>query len=580
MTPLQRFVAGYGRSVHNLYQGVQQLAAAYVTPRSIPLMRQQVAESRAMDAPLLATTAGNWGNIVGTGANLLPTAFIPGANTIPGSFAIGAMTGALQPSTSTQETALNTGVGAVMAPASLLAGRAIGSVAQGVKGLVSPFFNSGQAGIAARTLVDAAGGPEEAALAAQRLSGAVGSAGLPGYQPTTAELANNGGLAQLERTLRNNPDLTTAFTNRLQENRAAIVGAVRGVGGTDADIAAAEAARSAASAPLYSSARSAVAPVDAELKTLINRPSMQAAIGRAKQLAAEQGDTLIAGKDIPEHTVASAVLDSSGSPFTRVVPAEQATISGKGVQYLKMALNDMVNTGHQQGIGAHEINAVRSTLSSLNEWTAQNVPGLRAADEAFKSASVPINQLEVGRALTQKLIPALAEFGGEAPARLNANSFASALRNGDSLASKVTGWRGSTLENTLAPDQLAMLRSAASALSSRAAADDLGRAVGSPTAQNLISQNMLRQLLGPLGLPQGWAERGASSTIGQTLTRPFQWAGQVGEGRVMGRLAQAALSPQDAAMLLRLGTAQQVPGMLARNQGLLAVPALTYAAQQ
>jgi len=91
---------------------------------------------------------------------------------------------------------------------------------------------------------------------------------------------------------------------------------------------------------------------------------------------------------------------------------------------------------------------------------------------------------------------------------------------------------------------------------------------------------MLRQMLGPLGLPQGWVERGAQSSLLQTATRPVQWAGQLGQGRVMDRLTQAALSPQDAAGLLMQGSRQQTPGFLMRNQYLMGLPALTYSAQQ
>jgi hypothetical protein len=206
------------------------------------------------------------------------------------------------------------------------------------------------------------------------------------------------------------------------------------------------------------------------------------------------------------------------------------------------------------------------------------VPALRNADAEFAKASIPINQMEVGNALSQKLSPAINDFGGNT--RLNANAFATALRGGDSVASKVTGWKGASLEDTMSPSQMATLRAVAQQLARRANADDLGRAVGSNTAQNLISQNMLRQMLGPLGLPQGWAEKGAQSSLLQTVTAPVQWAGQIGQGRIMGRLAQAALDPNDAAGLLTRGAQQQLPGWWVKNQALLTLPALSYAAQQ
>lgn len=563
----QQFVAGYGRAAHNLAQGLGQATGAPISElgesadallqepsiTTSPLVsRQDVANSRALDAPLLATRAGWWGNALGTTLDMAPTAFIPGANTLAGSAAIGAGLGALQPSTSTREMLTNTGMGAALAPASILAGRVVGSLYQGAKGLVSPFFQSGQEGIAARTLQSFAGGPEAARAAADSIANAGET--VPGVQPMTAELANNAGLNQLERTVRNNPDYLQAITDRLQSNRQAMTSALSDIAGTDADRLAAEEARSQVSGPLYDAARSASAPIDDQMTALLQRPSMQSAIARAQRLAAENG---------------------KGFGLSSYTPGMPMQLTGSDLQYLKMSLNDMANSGYQQGMGSHEINAIRGTLSDLNAWTSANVPELRAADAAFQNASIPINQMDLGQALTQKLQPALSDFGGAG--RQNANAYASALRNGDQLAAKVTGWKGATLDSTLSPDQMRTVTQVAMQLARRDNADNVGRAIGSNTAQNLISQNMLRQMLGPLGLPQGWAERAAQSTLLQTGTRPLQWAGQIGQGRVMGNLARAALEPQYAQGLL---TQASAPSAWAQFPRFLPPAALAYSSQQ
>ena len=176
--------------------------------------------------------------------------------------------------------------------------------------------------------------------------------------------------------------------------------------------------------------------------------------------------------------------------------------------------------------------------------------------------------MQIGRTLKDRLLPALSDFGNNT--RLNSNSFANAVRNGDQLASQVSGNPGATLAGTLSAPQMTTVQQIGEQLARRANADELGRAVGSNTGQNLVSQNMIRQFLGPLGLPQSLGERAAQSTLGQTMLRPMQWVGSLGERGVMGHLADAALNPQKAAQLLM--QARQNPAlarMLWQHQGLL-----------
>lgn len=539
----QNFRAAYGKGVVDLGRGAGQWLGL--------VNRQDVANSRALDAPLMNTKAGKAGAAIGTAATLLPTAFIPGANTLLGSAAIGAGTGALAPSASTGETLANIGLGAAAGPAGLLAGRGTAALYQGGKSLIEPLLQGGQERIAARTLQSFAGGPQAAGQAATALRSPPPV--LPGVQPTTAELANNPGLAQLQRSLANNPESLTQITARQQANDAAVRQAVRGIAGTDAQMAAAQSARSSTSQPLYQAAGAATVPADAQLGQILARPSMRAAWDRAASLAAERGETL-------------------SEPNAN-------DISGRTLQYLKMALQDTANSGPQRGMGSHELGAVRNTLGDLQSWITRNVPGLRAADTAYATASQPINQMQIGQQLADRLTPALTDFQ-TAPTRLNANAFAQTLRNGDQLAADVTGNARATLQGTLTPTQNQTLQQVGEQLGRRAQAADLGRAVGSNTTQNLASQNLMRQFLGPLGLPQSLQERAAQSALGQAIGRPAKWIGGVGEPRILQRLTDAALDPQQAARLLELS--QRNPALaraLWQRQGLLGSLASSQAPQ-
>ena len=75
--------------------------------------REDVARQRELDKPVLDTTAGTIGNVVGNMAAFAPAALIPGVNTLVGGALVGAGMGALQPSVSDSETLANTGFGAL-----------------------------------------------------------------------------------------------------------------------------------------------------------------------------------------------------------------------------------------------------------------------------------------------------------------------------------------------------------------------------------------------------------------------------------------------------------------------------------
>lgn len=95
----ERFLSGVGKAYTDLGRGVGQMVGA--------VDRQDVGESRKLDAPLMNTGAGMAGNLAGNVALLAPTALIPGANTVTGAATVGAVAGALSPSESGRETFTN-----------------------------------------------------------------------------------------------------------------------------------------------------------------------------------------------------------------------------------------------------------------------------------------------------------------------------------------------------------------------------------------------------------------------------------------------------------------------------------------
>lgn len=530
MSTANKFWAGAGKAPVDLGRGIGQLTGLE--------SRADVAESRARDAALMNTTAGKVGNLTGNVAQLVPTAFIPGANTLAGAGTIGALAGLLQPSTSTGETAANVGLGGVLGPTGLLAGRGVAGAYGLGRGLLEPFLPQGPQRIAARALQGFAGSPQDAADAAFNLTRP--QKFLTGLEPTTAELAQNPGLSQLQRTLQNNPQFLTDLTNRTQANRGVMTGALRNIAGTEGDMDVALAARAKDTKPLYETAAQVQVPADAKLAALLQRPSMKEAVANAQRIAEESGHDFMPG----------------------------GKLSGSDVQAIKQSLADAINTGPQRGIGANQLHQVRGTSNAFNDWVAANVPELKVADAEFAAKSAPINQMAVGTELSNKLIPALNDFGNAGG--LNANNFAAAVRNGDQLAASTTGFKGATLANTLSPQHMQTIQQVGEQLA-RTAGTNVGRATGSNTAQNLIGEDFMRRILGPLGLPKTLA----SSVIAKTLSRPVDFMAKMAEPDITGLLQQAALDPKVAAGLLQQVTNNPtLARALWARQGLLSAPML------
>lgn len=139
---LTRVEAGAGKAITDITRGAGQ----YLGLEN----RADVAESRRLDAPLMATTAGKAGDVLGSVAVGAPAMMIPGAQGALGAGVVGAGMGALQPSTSTGETLTNIGMGGVAGSAGSVVGNSVAQMA------------------VARTAARAAASQTEASLNAER----------------------------------------------------------------------------------------------------------------------------------------------------------------------------------------------------------------------------------------------------------------------------------------------------------------------------------------------------------------------------------------------------------------------------
>lgn len=508
MSGLDKFLAGTGKGFVDLARGTGQLireGAEAVSPSgksfsdSLGLpTRQDIDESKRLDAPLMNTGAGIAGNIVGNIAAAVPAMAIPGANTIVGGGLIGSATGALQPvgeSGSRTDNMLIGGIAGAAVPAVIRASKVIKAAA------IDPFTEAGKQRIVGSALNNAA---SNAPSVIQTLKNAKGAT--PGFNPTAGQAADDAGIASVERAARAiDPAGFGAVDN---EQRSALVNALRSVAGTPEARAAAVEARDSAANTLYGkafdldqvrqaanrstamnyaagihqAADSFTPPISSELRALTSRPIFQQAVEQAKTLAKNQGVDI-------------------GDPLKSL----------QGLHLVKLAMDDMLSAPVQgaNALGRNAQSAVNSARSSLISEIDKLSPSYGMARETFSKMSQPINQMDIGQELYNRFVPALAD-NSAVPFKARADALANALRNGDDLARNVTGLKGVTLNKVMTPEQIGTLSGVVKDAQMKAAAETAGRGVGSDTVQkmamsHLISQAGLPSWIQSIGrLPGGW----------------------------------------------------------------------------
>jgi hypothetical protein len=120
MSGTQKFLAGAGKGMTDVYRGVKQL-----TGINKQATQGEIDESRKLDAPLSATGAGKAGQVVGQIAATAPAALIPGGGSVLGGAAVGAGLGAAQPVATGESRAQNAIGGAIGGAGGAVAGKAL-----------------------------------------------------------------------------------------------------------------------------------------------------------------------------------------------------------------------------------------------------------------------------------------------------------------------------------------------------------------------------------------------------------------------------------------------------------------------
>jgi len=554
MSQMEKFVAGIGAGMKRPALAVGQLTPA--------VSQADINEYERLNAPLMGTTAGKVGSFVGEAATLLPFAMAAPA-TIPGAAAGGALVGGLSTPGGLKERATGAAIGGVAGPAAEIGGRVARGVSQFARSVAEPLLPRGPERIAARTIQRMATDPTAVTRGMQY------QPGIPGYQPSLAEATLDPGIAQLQRGLPEPGGLALAE----EANINAAVRGIQDIAQTPQQLEAAISARSKAATPLYTAARKSQTPVDTtRTVNLIDRLSkanpstlgpklknireslfiQYAPEDRARDAYKVLNDAL-AGRNAaaPGSSEIKTVRTIVGRARDGKITVDDALSQLKGLKPKRADFSDalslakdilktpdyVIQQGPQQLMDAaaqiqelaatQENKYIRRELGtvqkSLERQIAKAVPEFGQAEKVFAQASTPVNQMQIGQQLYESLVPPLAQ--GTELQRLTPAAFARTVGNLDEIARAARkGPRGIRAANVMTPAQMNTIEATRQALARREQARILGAAPGSPTAQNLATENILRRTLGPIGFPQTAVEQnilpslqGAATVYGKGL---------------------------------------------------------------
>lgn len=522
-----KFAAGYGAAVPQIARGVGQALGM--------VSQEEVDEAKRLEAPLMASGAGMAGNIGGNIAAFVPTVAIPGAATLRGAAAVGGTMGALAPVATGESRLTNTAVGAGAGAGGVLVGRALAAGYQGAKALAEPFTQAGRQRIAGRTIQRFADNPATVAAARPGPSPT-------GAVPTLAEATGDAGMARLQDAARSlDPQIAGRIDARLVENNAARVNSLRNMTGQDGGRDFAAQMRSGTAKDLYDRAFS----VPIELENL--SASQRGEITKLMQMPAIKDALKVAQLNAKNHGMKT---EGPGNVM--------------GLHQAKLALDDKI--AELSGGGANQANqaaAVKAARDRLVSFMEAMSPDYKDARVTYAQMSKPINGMDTASEMLRKGASATSDLSGEP--RLMPNALMRLLQDESALVSKATGRKGlGGLADVMEPDQVQLIRQIAAEVDRTGAVARAGNGPGSATAQRMASQNILRQLVGPTGLPESWAESAIANTL---IGKPFNLLyGGVAEPRIQRALADAVLDPQMAQRMLQAaqGNPRLPPNKLAQ----------------
>lgn len=461
MSGTERFAAGAGKSLVDSAVGAGQVLSSEVAPYLFAIpglvtreigrrgMRERVdelaRENAERDAPLLNTGAGLAGNVTGTLAQVLGpgvlargTAAAPALlpTTIRGNALQGALLAGLQPAADSADRAQNAVEGGTVGGLGAAAVRGGGAVLRGARNVLS------RAGL---TSTDRAAANVLAREATNPNSIVIEESTVPGVQRTLGEASNDPGLMALENVMRRAN--RGAFDPIDAQNNAARVAQLQAIAGTENDMLAAEAARAAASEGLRERAFAEGA------ETLARNQQADALMLPASSGIAQ----LRAGiQSIAQAGAGNPNVQNATNAVSRAL--NQTGDSVGGLYNVRKYIGDLLN-GRAAGDDAsaraasHELIQMRDLI---DENLAARAPSFPEYLDAYRSASKPINRMEVGREILSRSSGTQVDEVGN-PILLPA-SVARATNDLDAIAARATDFKKARAADILTKADLSAIK--------------------------------------------------------------------------------------------------------------------------
>jgi hypothetical protein len=319
-----------------------------------------------------------------------------------------------------------------------------------VRNIADPFLPGGAERVAGR-IANAAAGDKQPQIVAELLRN---RQMVPGSQATAGEVAAPAGSAEFSGLQRIMESIRPSqYVERANAQDAARVAAVRSVGKDKAALEAAEGVRSGHAATNYAQAYEQAIKDDPQLAVLSGNKFFQEAMPVAKKIAETEG----------------------------VNPKTDLT---RFLHIVKESLDDKLNKSGETSLGAHEKRSVQMVKDRLVEWIAKKNPAYDKARDTFAKDSVPINQMEVGQFLENKLVSPV-EGAGQ-----RAYQYSQALREAPRTLKQSTGFKGhEELSDVLTKPQESVVRGVAGDLSRGAQHEQLASA-GTKRASDIIAETL------------------------------------------------------------------------------------------
>ena len=360
---------------------------------------------------------------------------------------------------------------------------------------------------------------------------------ITGTQLTLPEVMRDPGLMTLQRAVGTmDPQADAAIANRYMQNNAARVDAMERAAGLQPSATvtgrtareAAELERAALSDPLYAMARAR------GWDPIINDPANMAAMER---LAARFTP------DLRAEATRRATL--AGEPFG---PFQPAADLGQA-QWLGRALNARISKDLAKGEDVQELMGLKG---AFNQALEDFSPELRMGNQTYAATSAPIDRMNVWQRLLDTTRAAGEDLGANGMVgvrQIQPGRLANALNADEQLIRLATGRGGARLGDVMTPSDLALMQGLREETNTLAKLSAAANGPGSQTAKMLNAQNLLRNLSGPMGIPDSWLD----TTVGDLLMRGPNLAYKVAGAneRVGQRLGEVLLDPAQAQQAVR-----------------------------